>query len=284
MHFDLSSAPIDFTCLIIIIDYWHQIRKYCIQFQCVHFTHSLCSLPYPRLHTLLSLTLLSTPSPQSDLWQNGQKLWRIRWLQGTHWLDDLRTGQVFIERRQNPIQTNEHWSIGQYRFLQISTQQLRFWWFVLEAICFFWHLFICRLANLLYIYIKQKNVTIHHLVDFSANELEDESNKEDIAKDKRRWQMADTDGDNQLNLEQFRGFLHPEDSPSMHNVVVQVSHAYARCLPRLCTSIHAPSPAPTPTPASTPTHPYILHMPTSSAYNILISYCTNTALRFPTYV
>ncbi|ESO97522.1 hypothetical protein LOTGIDRAFT_103470 [Lottia gigantea] len=44
--------------------------------------------------------------------------------------------------------------------------------------------------------------------------------KDMISRDKRRWERADTDKDNQLNKEEFSNFLHPEDAEHMREIVV----------------------------------------------------------------
>lgn len=40
-------------------------------------------------------------------------------------------------------------------------------------------------------------------------------------RDERRWDQADIDGDGSLSKEEFVLFLHPEESPRMHPVVVE---------------------------------------------------------------
>ncbi|XP_076310701.1 calumenin-like isoform X2 [Tachypleus tridentatus] len=55
----------------------------------------------------------------------------------------------------------------------------------------------------------------------------DESNSDDlsykdmIARDKRRWEVADTDDDDALNEKEFANFLHPEEAKHMQDVVIQ---------------------------------------------------------------
>ena len=41
-----------------------------------------------------------------------------------------------------------------------------------------------------------------------------------IKRDRRRWSIADEDGDDALTKEEFSGFLHPEEMPNMRDVVV----------------------------------------------------------------
>ena len=43
-----------------------------------------------------------------------------------------------------------------------------------------------------------------------------------IRRDKRRWALADHDNDGLLTKEEFADFLHPEESSSMKDVVVDV--------------------------------------------------------------
>ncbi|XP_015928979.1 calumenin-A [Parasteatoda tepidariorum] len=44
--------------------------------------------------------------------------------------------------------------------------------------------------------------------------------KEMMQRDKRRWETADKNKDNQLSKEEFTDFLHPEESAHMHDVVI----------------------------------------------------------------
>ena len=39
-------------------------------------------------------------------------------------------------------------------------------------------------------------------------------------RDRRRWSVADGDGDDALTKEEFVSFLHPEDVPHMHDIVI----------------------------------------------------------------
>lgn len=41
-----------------------------------------------------------------------------------------------------------------------------------------------------------------------------------LNRDRRRWAVADRDGDDKLNKEEFTDFLHPEESPYMRDIVV----------------------------------------------------------------
>ncbi len=43
-----------------------------------------------------------------------------------------------------------------------------------------------------------------------------------VRRDKRRWELADKDGDNELNKEEFANFLHPEEAEHMKDVIVLV--------------------------------------------------------------
>ena len=40
-------------------------------------------------------------------------------------------------------------------------------------------------------------------------------------RDRRRWTVADKDGDDSLTKEEFGAFLHPEDTDYMRDIVVQ---------------------------------------------------------------
>ena len=39
-------------------------------------------------------------------------------------------------------------------------------------------------------------------------------------RDHRRWKLADLDNDGELNREEFKAFLHPEDQDHMKDIVV----------------------------------------------------------------
>lgn len=55
-------------------------------------------------------------------------------------------------------------------------------------------------------------------------DLEKEDNgfsyKAMLTRDRRRWSVADRDGDDSLTIEEFTSFLHPEESEYMRDVVV----------------------------------------------------------------
>ncbi|XP_017138812.1 calumenin [Drosophila miranda] len=63
------------------------------------------------------------------------------------------------------------------------------------------------------------------LNDLSAEELAQEENgisyKGLLKRDRRRWAVADQDLDDSLTREEFTAFLHPEDHPTMRDVVLQ---------------------------------------------------------------
>ena len=44
--------------------------------------------------------------------------------------------------------------------------------------------------------------------------------KEMLKRDKRRWEMADIDKDNQISKEEYTAMLHPEEYDHMKDVVV----------------------------------------------------------------
>ena len=44
-----------------------------------------------------------------------------------------------------------------------------------------------------------------------------------MRRDKRRWELADKDGDNELNKDEFADFLHPEEAEHMKDVIVLVT-------------------------------------------------------------
>lgn len=60
--------------------------------------------------------------------------------------------------------------------------------------------------------------------DMDPQELEKDSDgfsyKAMLARDRRRWSVADRDGDDFLTREEFIEFSHPEDSPRMRDIVV----------------------------------------------------------------
>lgn len=59
-------------------------------------------------------------------------------------------------------------------------------------------------------------------MDPAEVEKEDEgfSYKAMLKRDRRRWSIADTDGDDALNKEEFAAFLHPEETGHMRDIVV----------------------------------------------------------------
>ena len=61
----------------------------------------------------------------------------------------------------------------------------------------------------------------------SENEDEEDENENDeakeMARDKRRWDLADKDKDNLLSKDEFFNFLNPEEVPEMRPAVVQES-------------------------------------------------------------
>jgi calumenin len=60
--------------------------------------------------------------------------------------------------------------------------------------------------------------------DMEQQDLEQEdqgfSYKAMLNRDRRRWSVADTTGDDTLSREEFTNFLHPEESPYMRDIVV----------------------------------------------------------------
>lgn len=62
------------------------------------------------------------------------------------------------------------------------------------------------------------------LIDMDANELEKDEEGFSYAamqkRDRRRWAVADQDGDDELSREEFAAFLHPEETGHMREVVV----------------------------------------------------------------
>ena len=43
-----------------------------------------------------------------------------------------------------------------------------------------------------------------------------------LQRDKRRWARADSDGDGELSKEEFSSFLHPEETESMRDIIIDV--------------------------------------------------------------
>lgn len=60
--------------------------------------------------------------------------------------------------------------------------------------------------------------------DMDPKDIEKEddsfSYKSMLVRDRRRWSVADHDGDNNLTKSEFSEFLHPEESPRMRDIVV----------------------------------------------------------------
>ena len=52
------------------------------------------------------------------------------------------------------------------------------------------------------------------------SEEDDYEYKEMLKRDKRRWEMADIDKDNQISKEEYTAMLHPEEYDHMKDVVV----------------------------------------------------------------
>lgn len=57
---------------------------------------------------------------------------------------------------------------------------------------------------------------LFHLI----SEEDDYEYKEMLKRDKRRWEMADIDKDNQISKEEYTAMLHPEEYDHMKDVVV----------------------------------------------------------------
>lgn len=70
-----------------------------------------------------------------------------------------------------------------------------------------------------------KKIVYGFMDNMDPKELEDDeegmSYAEMLKRDKRRWEVADTDNDNALSLAEFTDFLHPEESERMKAIVVQ---------------------------------------------------------------
>ncbi|KAK6626359.1 hypothetical protein RUM43_006670 [Polyplax serrata] len=69
-----------------------------------------------------------------------------------------------------------------------------------------------------------KNKFYGFMQDMDPKELDKDDDKYSYAymikRDRRRWSIADEDGDDALTKEEFAGFLHPEEMPHMRDVVV----------------------------------------------------------------
>ncbi|XP_013789358.1 calumenin-like [Limulus polyphemus] len=59
------------------------------------------------------------------------------------------------------------------------------------------------------------------LENMDESDSEGLSYKDMIARDKRRWKAADSDGDDALNEKEFADFLHPEEAKHMQDVMIQ---------------------------------------------------------------
>lgn len=67
--------------------------------------------------------------------------------------------------------------------------------------------------------------TVYGFMDeMDPNDLDKEDNgfsyKSLLTRDRRRWSVADKNGDDKLNKEEFAAFLHPEEKPQMQDVVL----------------------------------------------------------------
>ena len=60
---------------------------------------------------------------------------------------------------------------------------------------------------------------------FIDDDIEGDEYAKFVTRDKTRWAKADLDNDGAMSQEEFRAFLHPEDAPHMHDVIIDVSTA-----------------------------------------------------------
>nr|CAD7430933.1 unnamed protein product [Timema monikensis] len=71
---------------------------------------------------------------------------------------------------------------------------------------------------------EYKKMVYGFMDDMDQNELEKDeegfSYQNMLRRDRRRWDVADTDGDSALTHEEFAGFLHPEETGHMRDIVV----------------------------------------------------------------
>nr|CAD7200967.1 unnamed protein product [Timema douglasi]CAD7573722.1 unnamed protein product [Timema californicum] len=71
---------------------------------------------------------------------------------------------------------------------------------------------------------EYKKMVYGFMDDMDQNELEKDeegfSYQNMLRRDRRRWDVADTDGDSALTHEEFSGFLHPEETGHMRDIVV----------------------------------------------------------------
>lgn len=56
--------------------------------------------------------------------------------------------------------------------------------------------------------------------DLLDNNDDSFSYKAMLTRDRRRWSVADRNGDDDLTKKEFAEFLHPEDNPRMRDIVV----------------------------------------------------------------
>ena len=62
-----------------------------------------------------------------------------------------------------------------------------------------------------------------------------------LQRDKRRWARADSDSDGELSKEEFSAFLHPEETDSMKDIIIDVwfsfyfTAVFIGCIALLCT-------------------------------------------------
>ena len=59
-----------------------------------------------------------------------------------------------------------------------------------------------------------------------------ETYKKMLARDERRFRVADQDGDSMATREELTAFLHPEEFPHMRDIVVAVSEVAEHLLPK----------------------------------------------------
>lgn len=59
-----------------------------------------------------------------------------------------------------------------------------------------------------------------------------ETYKKMLARDERRFRVADQDGDSMATREELTAFLHPEEFPHMRDIVVAVSKVAEYLLPK----------------------------------------------------
>lgn len=71
---------------------------------------------------------------------------------------------------------------------------------------------------------KYRKAVYGFMDDMDPQDLEKDSQgfsyKSMLARDRRRWSVADRDGDDNLTREEFVEFLHPEESAHMRDIVV----------------------------------------------------------------